>query len=397
MAYNVNFLKGTLEAYRQLATKDVNTFYYVDGKDLYLGETKLTNAEDLNEAINRISTNETDIATLKARVDSLAGGGNGGGSSNEELTTAVNMLEARVGSVEGNLQKEIDRATAAEGQLSTNLESLISRVNDLSTTVESNKTSTDTQLGDLTTRITEAESTINKHDAAINSVMAKASANEGKILGLEGSVQDLDGILDTLVGADTDKSVRAIAIEVLVEQLLADGNTENFETLQQLAAWLADHPEEAAEMNLAIQQNSAAISSIQDSVNKHTTTIESLQERLNSLSSEDGGLLSQAKEYTDSQIQIVNNALNEYKTITDKKLDSFTSSIRTNTEAIAAINNPSTGILAQAQVKINEFANTLGTAAYKNVEDFDAAGSAAVALTQANEYTDRALSWGVIA
>ena len=397
MAYNVNFLKGTLEAYRQLATKDVNTFYYVDGKDLYLGEIKLTNAEDLNEAINRISTNEIDIATLKARVDSLAGGGTGGGSSNEELTTAVNMLEARVGSVEGNLQKEIDRATAAEGQLSTNLENLISRVNDLSTTVESNKTSTDTQLGDLTTRITEAEGTINKHDAAINSVMAKVSANEGKILGLEGSVQELDGILDTLVGADTDKSVRAIAIEVLVEQLLADGNTENFETLQQLAAWLADHPEEAAEMNLAIQQNSAAISSIQDSVNKNTATIESLQERLNSLSSEDGGLLSQAKEYTDSQIQTVNNALNEYKTITDKKLDSFTSNIRTNTEAIAAINNPSTGILAQAQVKINEFANTLGTAAYKNVEDFDAAGSAAAALTQANEYTDRALSWGVIA
>ena len=78
MAYNVSFLKGTLEAYRQLATKDVNTFYYVDEKDLYLGETKLTNAEDLNEAINRISTNETDIATLKARVDNLAGGGGGG-------------------------------------------------------------------------------------------------------------------------------------------------------------------------------------------------------------------------------------------------------------------------------------------------------------------------------
>lgn len=398
MAYNVNFLKGTLEAYRQLAVKDVNTFYYVDEKDLYLGEAKLTSAEDLNAAINRISTNEADIATLKARVDSLAGGGaGGGGSTNEELTNLVNMLNARVGTVESNLQKETERATAAEGGLSTSLEGLISRVNDLSSVVESNKTSVDSQLEDLTTRVSSAEENINKHSAAIDSAMSKATTNEGKILGLEGSVQELDGILDTLVGTDTDKSVRAIAIEVLVEQLLADGNTENFETLQQLAAWLADHPEEAAEMNLAIQQNSAAISSIQDSVNKHTTTIESLQERLNSLSSEEGGLLSQAKEYTDSQIQIVNNALNEYKTITDKKLDSFTSSIRTNTEAIEAINNPSTGILAQAQVKINEFASTLGTAAYKNVEDFDAAGSAAAALAQANQYTDQALSWGVIA
>ena len=35
--------------------------------------------------------------------------------------------------------------------------------------------------------------------------------------------------------------------------------------------------------------------------------------------------------------------------------------------------------------------------AYKNVEDFDAAGSAAAALAQAQAYTDEALTWGVIA
>ena len=56
------------------------------------------------------------------------------------------------------------------------------------------------------------------------------------------------------MGGDADQSVRTVALEVLSEQLLADGATENFETLQELAAWLADHPEEAAEMNLTIQQ-----------------------------------------------------------------------------------------------------------------------------------------------
>ena len=35
MAYNVKFLKGTAAQYTGLATKDVNTFYYIDGKDLY--------------------------------------------------------------------------------------------------------------------------------------------------------------------------------------------------------------------------------------------------------------------------------------------------------------------------------------------------------------------------
>ena len=39
--YNVKFLKGTAESYRNLVTKDVNTFYYIGGKDLYLGEIKL--------------------------------------------------------------------------------------------------------------------------------------------------------------------------------------------------------------------------------------------------------------------------------------------------------------------------------------------------------------------
>lgn len=396
MAYNVNFLKGTLESYRQLANKDVNTFYYVDEKDLYLGEAKLTNAEELEAAVNRISTNETDIAALKARIEGMTGG-NPSGPSNEELSTTVSMLQAQVGSIQTGLQNEIERATGAEGKLSTDLSDLLTRVNDLSSTVDGNKTSTETQLEDLTNRVSVNEAAINNHSSALNSVMLKAVANETSIQGLQGSVEELDGIIDTLVGTDSNKSVRAIAIEVLVEQLLADGNTENFETLQQLAAWLADHPEEAAEMNLAIQQNSAAIGALQSSVGKNTVLIEQLQERINALSSEEDGLLSQAKEYTDTQIQTVNEALNSYKLITDKKLDSFSSSLRDASDAISAINNPTTGILAQAQAKINEFANTLGTAAYKNVEDFDAAGSAAAALAQANEYTDRALTWGVIA
>ena len=38
----------------------------------------------------------------------------------------------------------------------------------------------------------------------------------------------------------------------------------------------------------------------------------------------------------------------------------------------------------------------LGTASKKNVEDFDAAGSAAAALSSANAYTDAALTWGTI-
>lgn len=78
--------------------------------------------------------------------------------------------------------------------------------------------------------------------------------------------------IDILVGAkdeegnfvDAGKSVRTIANEELAAQLLAgpDGAVDNFKTLQELAAWLEEHPESAAAMNTAIQKNATDIENI---------------------------------------------------------------------------------------------------------------------------------------
>lgn len=394
MAYNVKFLKGTLESFNQLLYKDPNTFYYLDESLLYLGDKKLTNAADVEAAITQITGVENELLALKARVDSMTGGGSG--STNEELAAAVSMITARLGVVEDDLKAETSRATAAENKIAGDLASLITRVNDLSLTVDGNKTATDEQVASLNNRVSSLETNIGKYDAAIGSILDRTTANEQDIQGLKGTTEELNGIVNTLVGGDADKSVRTVALEVLSEQLLADGATENFETLQELAAWLADHPEEAAEMNLTIQQHSAQLGALQDTSNAHTATIESLQEQVNSLLAGDSGLVSQAKDYTDQQIQIVNEALNEYKNSVNTTLTSYDERITSNETAIAAINDSASGLLAQAQAKIEELKKSLGTAAYKNVEDFDAAGSAAAALAQAQAYTDEALTWGVI-
>ena len=72
MAYNVKFLKGTAEAYAAISVKDENTFYYTsDDGQLYLGTIKLSNAGDLSNALTRIGTNETNIGTLQTAVDLL--------------------------------------------------------------------------------------------------------------------------------------------------------------------------------------------------------------------------------------------------------------------------------------------------------------------------------------
>lgn len=62
----------------------------------------------------------------------------------------------------------------------------------------------------------------------------------------------VEGKVATLVGEDVNKSVRAIAAEELAAQLVADGAAEALDTLEEIAAWIQSHPDDAAAMNEAI-------------------------------------------------------------------------------------------------------------------------------------------------
>lgn len=65
-------------------------------------------------------------------------------------------------------------------------------------------------------------------------------------------IDGVDAKVTTLVGADTGKSVRTIANEELAAQLIAEGAAESLDTLQEIAAWIQEHPGDAAAMNEAI-------------------------------------------------------------------------------------------------------------------------------------------------
>ena len=55
--------------------------------------------------------------------------------------------------------------------------------------------------------------------------------------------------VSTLIGSDTGKSVREIANEELAAQLIPQDAKESLNTLQEIAAWIQDHPDEAAAIN----------------------------------------------------------------------------------------------------------------------------------------------------
>ena len=62
----------------------------------------------------------------------------------------------------------------------------------------------------------------------------------------------IDSKVTTLVGVDTDKSVRTIANEELAAQLIPENAKESLNTLQEIASWIQNHPDDASAMNAAI-------------------------------------------------------------------------------------------------------------------------------------------------
>ena len=66
-----------------------------------------------------------------------------------------------------------------------------------------------------------------------------------------------DGKISAIVGSDTDKTIRQIANEELAAQLIPDEAADSLDTLQEIAAWIQSHPEDAAAMNNDIAELSA--------------------------------------------------------------------------------------------------------------------------------------------
>lgn len=58
--------------------------------------------------------------------------------------------------------------------------------------------------------------------------------------------------VNTLVGEDSGKSVRTIALEELTKQLIPENAKESLDSLSEIASWIQSHPDDAAAMNKAI-------------------------------------------------------------------------------------------------------------------------------------------------
>ena len=91
------------------------------------------------------------------------------------------------------------------------------------------------------------------YDDKIAELEAEDERLDGLVSGNAAAIEEMGGEIDTLVGEDTGKSVRTIANEELAAQLIPENAAEALNTLHEIAAWIQEHPGDAATMNAAIE------------------------------------------------------------------------------------------------------------------------------------------------
>ena len=163
---------------------------------------------------------KTEGSVAKAVADAKAG-----------LETKISAADAKAAGAQTAVDNlKVYVGTIPDGATSTDV---VSYVNEKTAGI-----ATDASLGELKKRVDTAEGDIKTAKGDITALQGRADAVEGKVT--------------TLVGEDAGKSARTIANEELTKQLVPEGAKESLDTLQEIAAWIQKHPDDASAMNAAI-------------------------------------------------------------------------------------------------------------------------------------------------
>lgn len=224
-----------------------------------------------------------DAATLqgaKAYADSLGANYDAAGSAatakqqaidaaNGHTDGEITKVNAKVGEVEKKAQQGVTDAAAAkaaadkaQGEVDA-LETLVGTLPEdagVATVVAYVDKKTEGMASD--TLLKQLQTTVGQHTTDISGLKEKDAALQGAVDKAQGAATANKATIDQLVGADKGKSVRAIANEELVAQLIPETADETLNTLKEIADWIQKHPNDAAAMNSAIEKLKTLIGTI---------------------------------------------------------------------------------------------------------------------------------------
>lgn len=178
---------------------------------------------------------------------------------------------------------------------------------------------------------------------------------------LAGRVTAAENEIDTLVGDDSGKSVRTIANEELAAQLIPEDAQDALDTLAEIAAWIQSHPDDAAAMN---------------------AEIDAIQTQLIGIGAESGAV----KAYVDGAIAALN--IGDYAKASE--LAALAARVLTLEGSTHTHSNKNVldGITSEKVTAWDSAEQNAKTYADGLASNYDAAGSANQALTDAKAYAD---------
>ena len=248
-------------------------------------------------------------------------------------------------------------------------------------------------------KITALEGTVAEHGTKIEAVEGKVTALEGEDAkireefaaadaGLKAAYEAADSALgariSTLEGSDSGKSVRTIANEELAAQLLTGKADDDFKTLQDLAAWLESHPEDAAEMNTKISTlttnlatetsnreaadsaldaristNEGKITTLEGTVAEHGTKIEAVEGKVTALEGEDAKIREEfaaADAGLKAAYEAADSALDARLTVAEGEIDALQGTVAEHGTKIATLEGKVTALEGEDAKIREEFA-----------------------------------------
>lgn len=226
-----------------------------------LSETHAADKKTLEDAI-ALKANAADVYT-QTQVDGMV----------DDLEAADLAINNKIGEVaEGKTVVEmIAEAQTASAYDDTEVRGLIDTN---AQAIAQEKTDREGAVADLKEELEGAIAT-KVEQSVYDAKVAELVAEDARLAGLIGdNVTAVEGVkttVDTLVGEDTGKSVRTIANEELAAQLIAENAAESLDTLQEIAAWIQDHPNSASAMNAAIEALQAKVDTGDQTVSAYVT------------------------------------------------------------------------------------------------------------------------------
>lgn len=203
-----------------------------------------------------------------------------------DLANGKTTLAAVKEYTDGKFQTVIDATTQHEAIAAT-----VTTAQDAANEAKSGVAAINTKIGTVPTgktivgMITEAtydDTTLSGRVAAIEGDYLKAADKTT----LQTSITGISDKVTTLIDKDAGKSVRTIANEELVKQLIPENASESLDTLQEIATWIQQHPADVTAMNKNITDLQAIVKGIGGTGEK-ATVVAYVDDKITALKIED--------------------------------------------------------------------------------------------------------------